>query len=250
MNKIFSLLCLLMITLSGCSKTIQAETVSDINNSEPLSYWASYKGDRRNIIHHGDLSAQVDLNSLAGVTNLYAIGPVTGLQGEITIYNGVPSISTVVDGLPKVDVSFNYGAVFLAYSKAPTWQVIPVAQRLSGLDEIERFVKTSARQAGVSLDKPFPFRIEGTVDSLEYHIIYKTNHVPHNKKEHKKSKRKFFLEDTTVEIIGFWAGQEGEGVFTHPGKMTHLHFLTPDNSTSGHVDGILIPGGAILYLPK
>ena len=160
--------------------------MSGTNKSEPLSYWVSYKGDRKNIIHHGNLSSQVDLNSLSGITNLYAIGPVTGLQGEITIYNGTPSISTVVDGLPKVDTSLNYGAIFLAYSRASTWQSIPVSQRLGSLDEIEQFVKTSAIQAGVSLDKPFPFRVEGAVDSLEYHIIFKTDQAPHNKKEHKK----------------------------------------------------------------
>jgi len=250
MKKIITFWSIFSILLSGCNTLWNKTTASESQQPTLSGYWVDHTGDRRNIIHHGDLSARIDLNTLAGFPNLYAIGPVTGLQGEVTIYDGVPSISTIVDGKPKVDASFGHGAIFLAYANSPSWQSINVLQSLESLGAIEAFVKTSAIQAGIALDKSFPFRIEGIANKLVYHIIFKTDGKPHNKAEHKKAKRKFYLKNTKVEIIGFWAGGQGEGVFTHPGKKTHLHFRLPDNSTSGHIDAITMPGGSQLYLPE
>ena len=52
-----------------------------------------------------------------------------------------------------------------------------------------------------------------------------------------------------VEILGFFSKQH-EGVFTHNGSNTHMHFRTDDVSLAGHVDGIFLGENMTLKLPK
>ena len=220
-----------------------------LSQTPPPAYWARYAGDRRRLIHHGALDANIRLAELAGVPGLYAIGPVEQLKDEITIYDGVASISTIKDGAVAIDHSFDHAAIFLVYGAAAQWIAAPVDSALSGLEAIEAFVRDRALAAGLDPETPFPFRIEGVAQGLDYHVIFKTNDAPRNMAEHQRAKQRFSLINIPVKIAGFWADAQGEGVYTHPGKRTHLHFMTVDNSASGHVDGLTLETGATLFLP-
>ena len=48
----------------------------------------------KNIMHHGDLSSKIDLMELENLENLYALGAVEQLKGEILIMNSKPYISS------------------------------------------------------------------------------------------------------------------------------------------------------------
>lgn len=214
------------------------------------SFWVKSVGDRMSIIHGNDLDGTIELDELKKLKNLYAIGPVAGLRGEVTIYDSQPSISTVVDGSPLVTEGYVGEAIFLMYSSAPKWQAISLENSVEGLNNIEAMVKEKAQEHGLDIDKPFPLRIEGVAEFIDYHIIFKTNNNPHNKREHRKAKRKFSIDNQQSKIVGFWVDHNRVGKLTHPGKRTHLHMLAPDNSTSGHIDAISLKKGAKLYLPK
>ena len=216
----------------------------------PSTPWVRHSGDRRDIIQDGNLEATIALDSLAGVPHLYAIGPIEGLRGEVTIYDGTPSIATVEEGAPHIEESMRPRAIFLVYGAAADWETVRIPSSLSGLGAVEAFVRTEAQAAGLDLSAPFPFRIEGAVDFIDYHIIYKTNQKPHTSEEHQRAKQKYDVSDTEVQMIGFWADEAGEGVYTHPGMRTHLHFRLPDNSASGHIDDIEVREDATLYLPR
>ena len=110
-------------------------------------------------------------------------------------------------------------------------------------------VERAAREAGLDLDEPFPFRIEGPADEVVYHIIFKTDDAPHDHAAHQRAKRMFTLEREPVEILGFYR-QAGGGPYHHPGKRVHLHVRSRDGRTSGHVDGLRLPPGTTLYLPR
>ncbi|MFW6053682.1 MAG: acetolactate decarboxylase [Persicimonas sp.] len=206
-------------------------------------------GDRRTILEQGDLEGKIELGSLSDHSNLFAVGPVAGLRGEITIYNGQPSISTVVDGRPHIDESLAYEGIFLAYADVPEWKAIPLKQPVEGSAEIEALILEQARAAGVDVDRPFPFRLEGTAEQLDYHIIFKSDDAPHNHTEHQKAKKKFDIEQRQVQIVGF-AVPEGEvGVYTPASGRIHMHFQLPDNSESGHVDHVRLEQDTTLFLP-
>lgn len=248
------------MAFTGCGSDSEApsdtdrQTVAD-PSVEP-SFWVRTVGDRQTLLE-GDLSATIALDSLAGVLGLYAIGPVEGLQGEVTIRDGEASISTVeglgadgTGGAVRVDSTLAHRAIFLAYASATDWTEVPVDRELAGLDAAETFVREAAAAAGLDLERPFPFRIEGRADTLVYHVIFKNDDVPHSRAEHQKAKRMFEATDADIDIVGFWADTAGVGVYTHPGRHTHLHAILRDRSASGHVDGLRIPGGATLFLPR
>ena len=107
----------------------EAKSCPALSQTPPPAYWACHAGDRRRIIHRGELDANISLAGLAGVPGLYALGPAEGLQGEVTIYDGVASISTIEDGAVAVDHSFNHAAIFLVYGAATQWNAAPVDGR-------------------------------------------------------------------------------------------------------------------------
>ncbi len=229
-------LVLTFVSLMGCSEKTE-------NNL------TSY-GNRQMIIDQNNLNATVRLDTLLSKKHNYAIGPVEGLQGEVTIYDDEVSISTVKNGRPKVNDSKQTKAIFLLKANQASWQKMEITEDLNGLDAIEEYVQSALSKNGMDTEKAYPFRIETAPKFLEYHIIFKMDDAPHNMKEHRKAKQRFILKNEDIKIIGFWVNTKRMGKLTHPGKRTHLHFIKADGSTSGHIDDISISRGAILFLPK
>jgi molybdopterin-binding protein len=54
-------------------------------------------GAQRDVLA-GGIEGLVDLRALAGRPHLYALGPLEGCRGEVSVFAGVPSIATVVEG--------------------------------------------------------------------------------------------------------------------------------------------------------
>lgn len=213
-------------------------------------FWVKHAGNRTSIIQQGDLSAQIYLDTLSEIPHLYAVGPIEGLKGEITVYDGKSSIATIDRAQPTISSSLHHGATFLAYASATRWKTISIDTSISGLRDVEAYVQNMSTRHDVDTRKPFPFRIEGRIDSLEYHIIFKTDDAPHNATEHQRAKQKFTVHDSDVCIIGFWADVKSQGVYTPPDKRIHLHFILDGDAASGHVDDLQLREGALLYLPR
>lgn len=132
----------------------------------------SYIGEQQEIFKTGRASARVSLGQLAGLPHLYAIGPVEGLDGEITIFNSEPHVSKVRAGGDAyiVDRTFDHGAIFLVWAQVREWNVIRVPQAVSSYRELETVVREMARQNGIDTDVPFPFLIAVTPHELVWHV--------------------------------------------------------------------------------
>ncbi len=248
-TKKHTFLLVIYVLVSACYST-RKKCIAQNTEQNSFIFATRTAGSRLSIIHEGDLSSTIQLDSLLRYKNLYALGPLVGLKGEVTIYNGKASFATVVDDQPQIDTNLiGKEAIFLAYANIPAWTEKTIENRLSSQAQIEAMVKKEANAKGRSTAQPFVFRLEGKVDSLHYHIIYKTSSTQHNKAEHQKAKRRFTLSNTYVKIVGFWADAAGEGVYTHPGKRIHLHFITADHQFSGHIDTISLSARAKLFLP-
>ncbi|GAB5475081.1 MAG: hypothetical protein Mars2KO_31800 [Maribacter sp.] len=204
--------------------------------------------DRHRIVQEGNLEGVVELDSVLK-PNTYAIGPIEGLKGEITVYNGLTSISKVMDGRPYISGSRKTKAIFLIKSEVSKWEKFETRQELRGLDEIEDEIKSLLVSSSRDTSVAVPFRIEALLPYLKYHIIFKSDTLAHNMTEHHKAKKMFTLKGVTANILGFWMDEERVGRFTHPGKRTHLHFIDKDNSNSGHIDDIILPANSSIYLP-
>lgn len=206
-----------------------------------------YAGAMRNVMLKGNLDAHFDCASLRKTKNVYALGPVAGLKGEVTILDGKPSIATIVDGKPSVGDDWPK-ACFLVYAVVERWTPIKVPETVQTLEHLQTFVAESAKAAKLDVTEPFPFLLTGTPDAVKYHVVWKTDDLPHTKQRHSQAKLPFEIAKREVKMLGFHSDAH-HGVFTHHDSNIHIHVTTADSKDSGHVDVIKLAGGMILHLP-
>jgi acetolactate decarboxylase len=205
-------------------------------------------GEQRKVVHDGDLTGRVDLTALAERPHLYAAGPLEGLKGEVTVWDGKSSIARWEAGKVVTTQEFKGKACFLVYAQMHSWIESELPSGLDKPEDLEAHIFLEARKAGVPTDRPFPFLLRGTARKLTLHLVNKTDNAPHNSEEHAKVKVPVVLENRGVDVIGFYSKQHA-GVFTHHDSDAHMHVLTADRKVSGHVDQ-LPPGGEMrLCLP-
>ena len=79
------------------------------------------------MMHKGDLSAKIDLLDISSKKHLYALGAIENLKGEIQIFDGIPTISSVEKNNLIFDNSFSKKACLLVYCTVEKWtsSVIP-----------------------------------------------------------------------------------------------------------------------------
>jgi hypothetical protein len=70
----------------------------------------------------GDVEGKVDLRSLTQQPHLYALGPRAGVSGEITVFDGEPSVARVVDRQVHVTADADHAACFLVYDHVSVWR--------------------------------------------------------------------------------------------------------------------------------
>lgn len=215
-------------------------------NRQP-GYWVKSAGEMRNVMLRGNLDAHFDLSTIKGMKGLYALGPVEGLQGEITVLDGTPAITTLRDGKPKVAEGWPK-ACFLVYAEVGQWKTEPIPKEVETLGHLEPFVLGAAKKAGVDVEKPFPFLVTGTPTLVKYHVVWKTDGLPHTKELHQKAKLGFEVKGREVRMLGFYSDKH-QGVFTHHDSNIHVHFRTTDGNDAGHVDAATLVHPMTLHLP-
>ncbi|MGB7405740.1 MAG: acetolactate decarboxylase [Pacificimonas sp.] len=180
------------------------------------------------------------------------VGPADGLRGEVTLYDGIAYVSTIdATGKEVVTTGTVPPAIFLAYGGAASWTPIPVDRRIEGLDQAEAFVREWAETQNLPLERGFPFRFEGRMARLSYHVIFLPNDAagPHSSAAHQQAKTPFSADGELIRIAGVWVPENQVGEVTHPGRRTHLHVVREAARGSGHVDDLIIEAGATLFLP-
>jgi len=210
-------------------------------------YVLSFVGSQRQTILTGDRTAHLDLRTLKDRPHLYGIGPIQGLSGEVTIADSRPSLSHVgADHLIHVSESYDAGVPFFVWAEVPAWQTRGVPEEVRSYDELEKFVGEAGATAG--LTQAFPFVMRGRPELINFHIVNATSDTPAGLEAHKKIQIPFELHGEDVALVGFWSGQH-QGIFTPMGTNMHVHFQTPSNDVSGHVQGLKLAQGMTLGLP-
>ena len=220
-----------------------------------------YVGAQKDIFVNGKATSVVSLEDLAGRKGLYAMGPIDGLDGEITIFDSKPYITQVRGSDYVVDTTLKHGAFFLVWSEQTKWQDVPVPNTVKGYVDLQQFVKAQAQAAGTDVTKPFPFLLSGTPVEIKWHInVDRTEGKPITKESFAKSKQPFVTKNEPVDIIGFYS-EHHAGVFltaTTPvikegSGMTnaiHIHLVSRTSKASGHIDDITLGENMVLRLPK
>jgi acetolactate decarboxylase len=234
------------IGAAGRASGARADSPTAIGGS---GYELWFIGAQRETIMNGKLAAALDLRTLAGRPHLYGLGPIEQLRGEVTIADSRPALARVApDGTVNVAPSFDAGVPFFVWAEVPRWILRPIPAEIRSFEDLERFVPQAAIAAGLDAEKPLPFLVNGREDLIEFHILNRIGDLPHNMEEHKKIQIKFELATVEATIVGFHSTRH-RGVFTPGDSNIHIHFQTPDNTKSGHIQKLEIGDGARLGLP-
>jgi len=220
-----------------------------------------YIGAQKDIFKTGKATSVISLESLANRPGLFAVGPIDGLDGEITIFDSKPYITQVRGKDYIVDNTLKHGAFFLVWTEQTKWQDVPIPAKVKGYVDLQQFVKAQAQAAGIDVTKPFPFLLAGTPVEIKWHInVDRTEGKPITNELFMKSKEPFVTKNEPVDIIGFYA-EHHAGVFlpsSNPAFMEgtgvqnaiHIHLVSKRGKAAGHIDNITLGEGMVLRLPK
>lgn len=204
-------------------------------------------GAMKNVMWKGQLQGTINLDTIANKQNLYGLGPMEGLAGELLIINGIAYKSAVVSATEmKVEKTFKAKAPFFVYGYADAFKEFTIPAAVNDLAQLEDFLEKKMEK----IQDPFIFRIKGTVKSALIHVV----NLPEGSKvsspdEAHKGQVNYPIENKAVEIVGFFS-RNHQSVFTHHDTFMHLHLITEDGSMMGHLDAVQFqPGKVTLYLP-
>ncbi len=215
--------------------------------SNKMNTTVKYAGALKTIMS-GNLQPVVSLDSLRNNENLYALGAVENLKGEIQIFNSEPHNSSVVDGNIKLKDTYDIKASLLVYAEVEEWDEFIIEG--STKDELEKSIFETAKLNGLNTDQPFPFLLDGQVTTLAWHVIdWEEGDTVHSHEKHKESGLSGNLTNEEVLIIGFYSTKH-KAVFTHHTTDMHMHFKTFDNTIAGHIDDLTINHTITLKLSK
>jgi acetolactate decarboxylase len=189
------------------------------------------------------------------------MGPIDGLDGEITIFDSKPYITQVRGNDYTLDKTFKHGAFFLVWTEQTNWIDVPLPATVKGYVDLQKFVKEQAQKTGIDVTKPFPFLLVGTPMEIRWHInVDRTEGKPITNELFVKSKEPFVTRSEPVDIIGFYsethsgvflsqyapAIKEGSGMK----NAIPIHLVSRASKASGHIDDITFGEGMVLRLPK
>lgn len=218
-------------------------------DSRSTSYEVHHIGAMRKVMREGDLTGTIELQKLARMPHLYALGPLENLRGEVTIWDSMPSISSIDQGKIKISETLQDKACFLVYASVKEWRSIPFPETIDDEKTFEAWLGKIAVEQGIQVNRPFPFLIKDTPRKVQFHIVNKMDNSPHSPEKHEAIKVKFTLDKTACQMLGFYSDSH-HGVFTHHDSNIHMHVITSDKKQSGHVESVQFSRDAMLLLPR
>jgi len=208
-----------------------------------------YAGALKNSMLNGDITAKMKLSKLQQKKNLYALGAVGNLKGEIQIFNSKPIITSVKNEKIVFDDTFKKKASLIVYTQVLEWKDFKVPNKIKNRKEFENYLKLIAEKNGLDTKKPFPFLLNGKFKKNDWHVIdWDENDKEHTHEKHRESGLYGTIKNTDFEMLGFFSTNHA-GIYTHHTTNMHIHFKTKDNTLAGHSDDFILGNNVILKLP-
>jgi acetolactate decarboxylase len=219
------------------------------------TYTVTQHGGMRDALRMGNTQARISFTEVHSKPDAIAVGALTNLDGEITIFNGKVYTATTADGKTastRIDDSQFDSATLLSLSYVARWNTLNLPEELPLEEAIER----AASLAGIDTNEPFPFIIQGTTLAFHLHVINGFCPVanPNLETQYKPWRLTQSMKPSAspeeVTVVGFYA-KDQEGVMTHHGSNLHIHGIMKIDGelTSGHLNRIELNDGAVLYVP-
>jgi acetolactate decarboxylase len=204
-------------------------------------------GEMRRMFTAHDIGPNVDLRTVLKEPHMYALGPVAGLNGEITVVDGQAYVSKADGTEAAVTIDPAVKAIFLVYASVAAWRSIDIPTNVANEADLAAFIHTLLPAKTRSA-----FLVRGTSVRASYHIqnyLGRAEDLTHE--AHDKSKVLREISNAPVQLVGFATTREDDGgTFVHQGQTTHIHLISDDQKSMGHLESITFAPGAKLFLPK
>jgi len=209
-------------------------------------------GTLRAMMHEGRIDAQITLDQLLPNAQLYGLGALAELDGELTILGGEAWLARPDDDGSvhlEHEAESDAGAALLVVSEVAAWQEAKLPRDLS-FEELEAEIARLAAAAGFGEESEFAFLLEGEFDELQWHVIdgRRLPPGPSTHAAHRAAGLKEQRAKARGTLVGVYSPRAG-GVFAHMGSKTHLHCVLEEPSASGHVDHVDLPAGTTIKFP-
>jgi acetolactate decarboxylase len=209
-------------------------------------------GALRAVMHAGKTGPVVAIADVVPGPHTYALGALAELRGEVLVlddhvYVGLPA----GDGRVRIDDSGGRDekAALLVAAGVARWTPIPVGADVAP-EALDDRVQELAAGAGLDTRRPFPFLVEGSLTSIEWHVLDGSRlpaSATHD--ERMAAAVRGSLPTAHGRALGFYSTRDA-GVYTHMGTRTHVHVLLPSEGLMAHADRLGIAAGSTLYLPS
>jgi acetolactate decarboxylase len=159
------------------------------------------------IMHKGDLSSRISLNQFDNDSNIFGLGALKDLKGEILILDSKPYISYEADnGEVGISNDINYQAALYVHAVVKKWNKLKLPTTINTTQQFEKHIETISGVNGINIEEPFPFMIKGIITKTEWHIInWDSNDTVHSHKKHMEYGLSGVFEDKPITILGFYS---------------------------------------------
>ena len=219
-----------------------------------------YGGSQKSIFDTGKAEGVVSLANMSASSATFGVGAAAGLDGEITVLRGSQYVTKMRGDTYALDLDPNQSAVFAVWTTQSQWVEQAITGDVVTYQDLQRFVKARAIADGIDAAKPFPFLLAGTPAEVKWHInVDRTEGRPIDRQLFAKSKESFVAVNQAMDIVGFYS-EHHPGIFISvlaPGirdkdakNAIHIHMVTRDGKSAGHIDDVVLSKGMKLFLPK
>ena len=243
------LITILLCLLLGCAPSGSDSTAK---NARSWDGEVRVHGALRAMFHEGQTGAMVTLDAMLPNTDLYAVGALADLSGEITVIGGKVYLSYpegAENTRTETTSRTNVGATLLVATEVPAWHSATIENSIR-FEELDEAIGKLAASAGMNLDERFPFLFEGDFEDLQWHVIDGSRLAAGgtSHQDHLAASTQARLDRASATLVGFYSAGD-QGVFTHMGSKTHIHCVLDRPLASGHVDSVTIPAGTVVKFP-
>lgn len=209
-------------------------------------------GNFGRMLHMGDFASKGRIAETVPAAGGYAVGALTGLEGEITAYDGTTYLSygRTMDGQIAAREPGEAEATLLVAVKVDAWTEVPIPRAMVQTD-LHAFIIDKAAAAGLDVGEAFPFLIRGEITNYRWHVVAAPHpgFGGHGGTAPMAQQFEAGGARMAAEVVGFYSGERLEGVLSHPGERFHAHLLDPARTVTGHLDAYDVGDGATLLLP-
>jgi acetolactate decarboxylase len=236
-----------LMELASASQAQHKPASVSVNSVDPFGFRAY--GVFRLMITERNYRPVIALKDAVDAKTTDAVGALSGLRGEISMINGKLIVSYGADCAGVCAQPESESATLLATASVQHWRSIEIEHDLDA-KAVRDFIRAQAETNGVD-DKPFPFRIEGTITNLVMHI----NAAPNPRFKGHCSFDEMAITGLAKgprlvgSVVGFHAPPPLQGVITHMGDYFHMHYVDEQRTTTAHLDSFGVAAGARLLLP-